>query len=185
MWGIVVSSSSSKNCDVSLLFLPNGGLFQAPSYSRLQYRRCLRWLQPHIDFIGSAAALTYLTIFWPLKHALSSCAPVRPAQKMKRVKHLPETEDFSITSAVKDTKKEKISDNELPDSIRGLISLDSNTVRYLNKRKPSDKTNSAYTLHASRANVVSIFKYDKGIICHSFSCTSAQWMPIWILELNP
>ena len=76
---------------------------------------------------------------------------------MKRVKHSPETEDFSITSAVKDTKKEKISDNELPDSIRGLISLDSNTVRYLNKRKPSDKTNSAYTLHASRANVVSIF----------------------------
>ena len=145
-----------KTVTFHFFFFPtNGGLglFQATSASGW----CLRWLQPHIDFIGSAAALTYLTIFWPLKHALSSCAPVRPAQKMKRVKHLPETEDFSITSAVKDTKKEKISDNELPDSIRGLISLDSNTVRYLNKRKPSDKTNSAYTLHASRANVVSIF----------------------------
>jgi hypothetical protein len=74
---------------------------------------------------------------------------------MKRLQHLLETEDFSMSPITKDRDKEAVKDKDLPDSIRGLISLDSHTVRYLNKRKPSDKTNSAYTLHASRANVVS------------------------------
>jgi hypothetical protein len=75
---------------------------------------------------------------------------------MKRLQHLLETEDFSMSPIAKDRDKEAANDKDLPDSIRGLISLDSHTVRYLNKRKPSDKTNSAYTLHASRANVVSM-----------------------------
>lgn len=75
---------------------------------------------------------------------------------MKRLQHLQETEDLSMSLNAKERDKDAAKDKDLPDSIRGLISLDSHTVRYLNKRKPSDKTNSAYTLHASRANVVSM-----------------------------
>ena len=83
---------------------------------------------------------------------------------MEGVRYLPEVEaeELSIISSAKTTATDTIKENEkekdLPDSIRGLISLDSNTVRYLNKRKPTDKTNSAYTFHASRANVVSVIK---------------------------
>ena len=75
---------------------------------------------------------------------------------MKRLQHLQETEDLSMSLNAKERDKDAAKDKDLPDSIRGLISLDSHTVRYLNKRKPSDKTKSAYTLHASRANVVSM-----------------------------
>ena len=43
------------------------------------------------------------------------------------------------------------------DSSGGLTSLEPDTVRYLNKRKPMDKSRaSMYTFHTTRANAVSI-----------------------------
>jgi hypothetical protein len=59
-----------------------------------------------------------------------------------------DNDNYSVSSSAMREKDES-------ESRRGLTSLDPNTVRYLNKRKPSDKSNSAYTFHATRANAVS------------------------------
>lgn len=58
-----------------------------------------------------------------------------------------DNDNYSVSSSTREKDESE--------SRRGLTSLDPNTVRYLNKRKPSDKSNSAYTFHATRANAVS------------------------------
>lgn len=71
-----------KTVTFHFFFFPtNGGLglFQATSAGQVQVDVCDDFNHPSINSIGTVAAQTYLTTCWPLKYALTSCAPTRPA----------------------------------------------------------------------------------------------------------